>query len=384
MTQKQQLLTAWSFQEPDRVPIEMFLYPSAECLPGADAIRAFQEQEATNFLGAHLFDWGFMGLDTRYTEEVIEDVPGDYQRMRRVHATPAGDFTAITKHAYEDLFGEGDKGDFHWEKRFIETLDDFRRIAEAPRARRPFDLKAYNAGCAQIGERGVPITGLFHPLGTLVRNSNMSEAYMWLLTEDEIVEKFLFRCTEQICDSVLAVNGEHLDDPPVFKTGALEMLIPPWFGMAHFDKLVFPYDKRVNDAIHAVGGRHFAHCHGNSGLFLERFADMGIDAVDPLEPPPYGDNILGDAKQRVGRRMLLCGNIPSQLFSLESTTMKEIRELVKQAIEDGAPGGGFTLRTTGSAYVGNGKTNAQKIKSIQCGLAMIEAWREFGKSAGHD
>lgn len=378
MNAKQRLLTAWRFEEPDRVPIEMFLYPSAKGLPGADEILEFQENEADNFRGVPGFDWGFLGLDATYREEIIEDVPGQFTRKRRIHTTAVGEFTAVTKHTYEDLHGDGDPGDFHWEKRFIETLDDFKRLADGPRARRPFDIGAYQTQCAAIAARGLPCTGLLHPLGTLVRNSNMSEAYMWLLTEDAVVETFLARCTEQICDSVLALKGQPLDDPPVFKTAALEMLIPPWFGKTHFEKLVFPYDKQVNDAIHAIGGRHFAHCHGNSGAFLERFADMGIDAVDPLEPPPYGDNNLVEAKQRVGRRMLLCGNIPSQLFSMESVNMKDIRDWVKKAIEEGAPGGGFTLRTTGSAHVGNGKTRAQKIKSIQCGLAMIEAWREFG------
>lgn len=378
MTRKERLLTAWQFKEPDRVPIELLLYPTCEDLPGADAIRAFQEQEATNFLGAHLFDWGFMGLETQYTEATIEDVPGSHIRKRRVHETPVGTFTAITKHTYEDLFGDGDKGDFHWEKRFIETLDDFKRLADAPRERRRFDLDAYNTGCATIGDRGLPCTGLLHPLGTLVRNSHMSEAYMWLLTEDAVVETFLARCTEQICDSLLALEDQPLADPPVFRTYAIEMLIPPWFGTTHFDRLVVPYDKQVNDVVHAIGGRHFAHCHGNSGGFLERFADMGIDALDPLEPSPYGDNLLADVKRRVGRRMLLCGNIPSQIFYLDATTPETICGLVKQAIEEGAPGGGFTLRATGSAYVGNGKTRAQKIKSIECGLAMIDAWREFG------
>ena len=119
-----------------------------------------------------------------------------------------------------------------------------------------------------------------------------------------------------------------------------------------------------------------AHCHGNSGGYLELFADMGIDALDPLEPAPYGDNILSDAKKRVGEKMLLQGNIPSQVFGIESFDPDEVYEMTKAAISQGAEGGGFTLRTTGSAYVGNGKTNAQKAHSIKCGLAIIKAWRE--------
>jgi uroporphyrinogen-III decarboxylase len=157
------------------------------------------------------------------------------------------------------------------------------------------------------------------------------------------------------------------------------MLIPPWLGKAQFGKWVFPFDKQVNDAIHAIGGRHFAHCHGNSGDYLNLFADMGIDALDPLEPSPYANNCLATAKRQVGKRMLLCGNVPSQAFALDSFKVSDVRGLVKQAIAEGAPGGGFTLRTTGGAYVGGGKTREQKQKSIECGLAMIDAWREFGK-----
>ncbi len=373
MDSKSRLLKAWRFQESDRVPLEIRLYPPAKDLPGADKILEFEQNEADNFRGVAGFNWGFMGLDTTYTEEVIEDVPGQFKRLRRTHSTPAGIFTAITQH----IHGDGDPNDFHWEKRYIATLDDFRRMAEADREIRPFNLEQYNKGCAGIGDRGLPSTGLFHPLGMLARNSATEEFYMWLVTEEALVMRYLERCTEQICATLLAVRGAGFADPPVFMTYALEMLIPPWLGVTHFDRLVFPFDKRVNDAVHAIGGRHRAHCHGNSGDFLERFADMGVDAVEPLEPPPYGNNLLVTAKKRVGKRMLLSGNVVTQDFCRDSFKVTDVRNLVKRAIEEGAPGGGFTLRATGGA-VGNGKTREQCIKDIECNLALIEAWREFG------
>jgi len=372
MDSKSRMLKAWSFEEPDRVPLEMYLYPPAKGLPGADKISEFQEKEADNFRGGAGFDWGFMGLDTVYTEEVMEDVPGKYKRLRRTHSTPAGNFTAVTRHFYDDA----DPNDYHWDKRFIETADDFKRLAQADRKIRPFNLEEYNKGCAETGNRGLPCTGLFHPLGSLVRNSNMEEVYIWLMMEEHIVTQYLEKCAEQICESLLSIKDKKLSDPPVFMTYALEMLIPPWLGKEHFNKLVFPFDKRVNGAVHQIGGRHRAHCHGNSGDFLGLFADMGIDAVEPLEPPPYGNNILTKAKKQVGKRMLLCGNVVSQAFHLDSFKVEDVRDLVKRAIADGAPGGGFSLKTTGGA-VGNGKTREQCIKSIDCNLALIDAWREF-------
>lgn len=372
MDSKTRLLTAWSFREPDRVPLEMVLYPPARDLPGAKEILDFQANEADNFRGVPGFDWGFLGLDTTYSEEVIEDIPGKFHRLRRTHQTPVGTFTAITRHPA----GNGDPHDFHWEKRFISTLEEFQRIAEAQRSPRPFHLQAYNKGCVAVGRRGLPCTSLFHPLGQLVRAATMEEAYLWLAFETNITRTFLENTTRQIVESLRTLENLKLADPPVFMTYALEMLTPPWMGKKHFMELVFPYDKQVNDAIHAIGGRHRAHCHGNSGAFLECFADMGVDAIEPLEPPPYGDNILRDAKKRVGNRMLLSGNIVSQAFYLDHFRIQDVRDLVQRAIEDGAPGGGFTLKTTGGA-VGNGKTREQAIKSINCARAMIDAWREF-------
>ncbi|MBT3273470.1 MAG: hypothetical protein HN368_09960 [Spirochaetales bacterium] len=372
MDSKSRMLKNWNFEEPDRIPIEIYLYASATGLPGADEISDFEKNEADNFRGVTGFDWGFLGLDSDYSEEIIEEVPGIYTRMQRTHSTPVGDFTAITRHNSDEM----DKGDYFWEKRFIDTVDDFRLIAEADRTIRPFHLEEYNEGCIEVGNRGLVSTGLLHPLGVLVRYSKMEEVYAWMLEEEALTRKFLENSNTQVSESILSIGNTLLADPPVFMTYALEMLTPPWMGKYHFDKLVFPYDKMVNDSIHTIGARHRAHCHGNSGGYLELFADMGIDAVEPLEPAPYGDNVLEEAKQQVSGRMLLSGNVPSQAFYFDQIGPGEVRELTMAALAAGAPGGGFSLKTTGGA-VGNGKTKEQGIKNIALNLALIETWREF-------
>ena len=147
MDSKARMLKTWNFEEPDRVPVEVYLYPPAKDLPGADEIRDFQENEADNFCRVPGFNWGFLGLESEYFEEVIEDVPGDFKRIKRTQSTAAGDFTAIVRFNYDDA----DVNDCHWEKRYIETLSDFRRVAEHKRTVRPFALEAYNAGCIGVG-----------------------------------------------------------------------------------------------------------------------------------------------------------------------------------------------------------------------------------------
>jgi hypothetical protein len=100
MNSRERLLTAWSFREPDRVPIEIQIMGGARQFLEAERILRFIDEEADNFLSAPAADWGFLGLPTEYSEEIIEDVPGDYRRMRRSHrievGAPGGGFTLRT------------------------------------------------------------------------------------------------------------------------------------------------------------------------------------------------------------------------------------------------------------------------------------------------
>ena len=371
MNSRERIEAAWSFREPDRVPVELEISQQARTLPEAGPISDFIDKHADNFVHVPLFSWGFCGLDADYREEVIEDVPGEYRRIRRIYETSAGRFEAVTRHRD----GEMDPGDFYWEKRYLSSINDLERFAEADRAARPFDASAYTEACGKVGGRGMPFTGLLHPLGWLLRMSDLTEVYSWLATEKEIVHRFLSRANAQIVASIqnLSVTGIK----PVFGTWALEMAIPPWLGREAFDEFVFPYDKAVNDAIHSIGGRHRAHVHGRCGAFLERFAEMGIDSVEPLEPPPYGDTDLAAAKRTVGRRMLLSGNILSQDYIRMSPA--DVRDAVRKAIRDGAPGGGFTLRCAEGA---GGTASVKTVEQLRVCLSRVKAYIEAAMEYG--
>ena len=371
MTSKERLLTAASFREPDRVPIELQISQKARELPETQRIVEFIDTHADNFLGAGAIDWGFFGLDSEYSEEIIEDIPGEHRRVRRTHRTEGGDFYSITQHFYPNV----DAADYHWERRYITCLEELERLADAPRSVRPFHADGHRQAVERIGDRGIPVIGLAHPLGTLVRQATMEEVYIWLFNEEAIAHRFLENTNDQIRQTIRAAGEAGIVG--WFVTYALEMLIPPWMGMKQFDRVVFPYDKAVNDEIHRIGGKHRSHCHGNSMHFLERMCEMGIDATEPLEPPPFGDVDMREAKRLVGDRMLLCGNVPSQDFV--RMTRQEVRDWVKKTISEAAPGGGFTLCPTGGhAGVNPDLDKPQLHKIIDNVHAYMEAGMEFG------
>ena len=338
MTHRERLETAWRLEEPDRVPIELELSAHAREHPRAGRVVELIEEHADNFTWAPGAGWGFFGFPTQYREEVFEDRPGVGRRMRRVHETPAGTFTAVTFHPARQL-------DYHWEKRFIASPDDLRRLAETPRPPLTWDKGAWSARVREAGESALPLVSVMHPLGGLVRSATMEAMYAWFYEERALVHRFLEAANRQVAETVAGMVADGIG--PCFSVCAHEMLLPPWMGHKLFDEFVFPYDKAVNDIIRRSGGKLRAHIHGNCMDFLEKLWEMGIDAVEPLESPPVGDVNLAEAKRRIGGRMMLSGNVPSPLFI--TLTPREVRRMVKDAIRVAAPGGGFSLRTTGGA-----------------------------------
>jgi len=371
MTSRERLLTTASFREPDRVPIELQISEKARELPECRRLVEFIDTEADNFIGVRAVDWGFFGLPCEQEEEIIEDRPGEFRRIRRVRKTAAGDFFAITKHSYPHL----DDPDYHWERRFVHTISDLERLAEAPRPACSLYLDDYQRDVQRVGERGLPIVGLLHPLGLLVRWGTLEEVYGWFASEPQMMHRFLERTNAQICDTLRALGAAGIAG--WFGITAHEMLIPPWVGRRQFDEFVFPYDKQVNDTLHQIGGRVRAHCHGYCMAFLERMAEMGIDAIEPLEPPPYGDVDLAEAKRRVGGRMVLSGNVPSQEFPRMGRD--EVAESVRRAIAAAGPGGGFTLRTTGGHAGVNPFLDRSMLRKI---IENVEAYIEAGLKYG--
>lgn len=348
MTHKERFETAWSFKEPDRVPIELRISRDANKDPRAARLKELIVQHSDNLVGATPYDWGFLGWPSTYSERVVEHRPGEFIRKERIHDTPAGKIVGVT--CEPDTHEAAP--DHHWEKRFITTPEDLERLLSAPLELQPVDMERYARNVRDAGDSGPVLIGMLHPLGQLVRNATMEDMYIWFKTHRDLVHRFLETTNNYVANAVETIIQAGMI--PYFSVVAHEMLIPPWAGMKFFEEFVFPYDKHVNDVVHRHGGKIRAHCHGNCMDYLERFSEMGIDAIEPLEGPPIGNVDLAEAKRRVGDRMMLSGNIPSPYFPM--WTQEQVRESVREAIRVAAPGGGFSLRTTG----GTAGTNAFK------------------------
>ena len=88
-----------------------------------------------------------------------------------------------------------------------------------------------------------------------------------------------------------------------------ELFIPPLVSFDAFEQLVYDMDKPYIDLIKNAGGYFWVHCHGKVRQIISRFADMGVDVLNPVEPPPMGDCTLEQALGEAQGRITLEGNI---------------------------------------------------------------------------
>ena len=91
-----------------------------------------------------------------------------------------------------------------------------------------------------------------------------------------------------------------------------EVYIPPLASPQDFEDFVFQFDKPLCDDIHNAGGYVWVHCHGKVANFIGRYIDMGVDILNPLEPPKNGDINLEQIIKKYGNRIGWEGNFEIQ------------------------------------------------------------------------
>jgi MtaA/CmuA family methyltransferase len=111
-----------------------------------------------------------------------------------------------------------------------------------------------------------------------------------------------------------------------------------------YSEFVVPYERRVTEAVKADGVPVYTHTCGKIGDRLDLMAETGTQGVDTLDPPPLGNVELAKAKQLIGDRLFIKGNMNSAAL-LAYQTKEEVIAEATRCLRDGAPGGGYILST---------------------------------------
>ena len=136
---------------------------------------------------------------------------------------------------------------------------------------------------------------------------------------------------------------------------------------AQFDEFIAPYLKELVDAVHEKGAKALKHTDGNIWPIIDRFVDIGLDGIHPLQPQAGMD--LKKVKAHCGDKVCLLGNIDCGEL-LSDGTEEEVELTVKKAIEDAASGGGYILSSSNTIHPGCKPENY---------IAMVRALKKYGE-----
>jgi uroporphyrinogen decarboxylase len=148
------------------------------------------------------------------------------------------------------------------------------------------------------------------------------------------------------------VGALALGDDMGFKTSTM-------ISAEHLREYVFPWQKRIVEAVHAHDKPFILHSCGNLEKIMEDLIEhVGIDAKHS-----YEDIIMPitEAKKRYGKRISVLGGIDMNFLCRASPD--EVRRYVRHVLDECMPGGGYCLGT------GNSVANYIKLENY---LTMLD------------
>jgi len=247
----------------------------------------------------------------------------------------------------------------------LKTEKDIETWLSIPHERVEFDPEPFFKWDRKLGNNGIAIHGLNDPVGTVISLFTIKDFYKFCITKPELIEKLLDAALEReiVFLSDLLEKGVNR-----FWISGSEYVTPTFLNPKYFSRFVTKYDRKIVNLIHEYDGIAYMHCHGRINDILLEFPKIGIDVLDPLDPPPQGDMDLSKAKRLIGHKICLVGNIDSNNVMVQGTP-ETVSNAVRRCIDAAAYGGGYILQpTSGSIF----DTPLENI------VTLIKAGRKYG------
>lgn len=324
LTSRERLLKVLKGELPDRVPINTLE------LQGWKADDWYNKQpkykELMDFIREHTDGINFwypytgqrigdadrgLGRLLTSTKEVKEEIKswrkGEDTYTEIVIKTPKGDLKMVER--------ANDSINTVWViEHFVKDLSDIDKILSVPYEPYCPDTSSLADAQKEIGDKGIITADIGDPLIYIFDLFDFSDFLVFALTENKLMHQLLEMYQERIYNYLkhMLDNGAG----PLVRIYGPEVATPPYLPLNLFEEYVCRYDTKLIELIHQYGCYCRVHAHGKVGTVLEHIANMGADALDPVEAPPSGDVELKEAKKRIGDRVTIFGNITGLLSLL--------------------------------------------------------------------
>jgi uroporphyrinogen-III decarboxylase len=264
------------------------------------------------------------------------DIP-DMWEYEYVVKTPKGDLTQIH---YQPK--DGSPG--YVKKYYIETVEDGEKWLSMPhRIVEPsVEVESYFELKRRTGDRTILMVGIGEAMYSIQALMGSETYSIWLVMERELLHEMTKRAYDRIENLVKYYLSHDVGD--YFGWVGPELCIPPLASPEDFRDFVSRYDKPIIDLIHDAGKLAWVHCHGDMEKVLLDFVEMGVDCLNPIEPPPVGGLTLAEAKKLINGRMTLDGGV--QNGDIDLLEPEEMEKVVEETVAMGKPGGCYILGET--------------------------------------
>ena len=323
MTSKERLTRIFKNQPVDRPAFKMWgLYPGMKLLsPKYKKVYELGMELTDVLAGSHWIEDMIFGQNPAFDEQ-INEIDGNLFDITRT--IQAGDRKLST------VIRDSHRGEpVYILEHFVKEPEDLQAILQLPYTPPPVRVKSYLERAALVGDRGLVHYNIDSTVYMVQRLMGPELFSYMLYDEPELILQAAQTFQSRIVAEVKGVLDTGL--APVFGYVGPEICIPPHTSMDTFESLVFNMDKPICDLAHNAGGHVWMHCHGKVGQVIDRFYDMGIDVLNPIEPPPLGDCTLAQAIA-LGKGIGVEGNI--EIMSILEDDAQTVKNSIDAALAD--------------------------------------------------
>ncbi len=370
LTRKERLLHIFEGIVPDRSAVKIWgVTPFEKCpIPVFEPVRQLAVEKTELVVTANSLFNLYCGINAN---EYINtyDIPTDsaeWLNQVTEYRTPQG--------ILREVFKKSRSGKPGYRTEYpIKQPSDIQKLLAMPYSPFPLVPDNYYISEYQLGDTGITIFALDNALYGLARLIGSENFALWSFDHQFLLLEAIQVFSDRICAHAKTALSHGISG--IFGWVGPELCIPPLMSPQGFDIYCLPYDKRLADLIHNGGGYIWLHCHGKMRRMIQRFVDMGVDVLNPIEPPPMGDITIKQAFDVVEDQMALEGGI--QTHDLMTSSISELENKTHSALEAGAckrfilcPSAGYMSNTEPSQqeianwlfYITEGVRYAEKVE----------------------
>jgi hypothetical protein len=201
----------------------------------------------------------------------------------------------------------------------------------------------------RLGSRGLAYLHYEDPMYAVAQLFDAQDFYLRCATQRELIIGMVQRehCRARAEMEQLLLQAEGYDF--LFYSAGVEVATPPMLSPTAFAELVTPYERILVHMIRDAGHLTSIHCHGRVRRVLDQFIEIGVQALEPLEPPPQGDLTLEAALKAVQGRLCLIGYIQDQdLYTARPGEMGAKVGAIRRLVEGRT---GYIMTSTATPYM---------------------------------